>query len=414
MPIETIIPADCDVACPFVKKGSFSVLRSLVTLAAILGTIQGLSVVADAAVYEEWLEGPSESQRPLDQATEASSFLLCATQRSNPGGMQNIPSLCCPGWNRYAIFDFMFLQRDNATSGAVITEEIIGSQQVPVFTTRSMQPSTGPGVRLFYGALGPDCTGWEVGYLGIYGMFGAVDRSSLTDSLVIPGGIGGVTPGWSSADEVRPTYASSLNMFEANLFRYQCCPECNSDSWLWSHLGNKPVCHCSNWLFGFRWAGLEEQADLNVLCCRVTSDVFTSYSVRTSSHMLGPQVGFRGRRQWKKWAVEGWAKAMLAGTILSSNADPIFSSLAPTTIIRGPRRITETGVGFLGDLNYSVSRRLTQSWWLRAGYNMIWLSGVALAPDQWDFTNTPTSGTTLVGGGGVFLHGANLGLEARW
>jgi hypothetical protein len=45
---------------------------------------------------------------------------------------------------------------------------------------------------------------------------------------------------------------------------------------------------------------------------------------------------------------------------------------------------------------------------------MIWLSGVALAPDQWDFTNTAASGTTLVGGGGVFLHGANLGLEARW
>ena len=45
-------------------------------------------------------------------------------------------------------------------------------------------------------------------------------------------------------------------------------------------------------------------------------------------------------------------------------------------------------------------------WWLRLGYNMIWLSGVALAPDQWDFTNTATSGTTLVGGGGVFLHGA--------
>ena len=111
--------------------------------------------------------------------------------------------------------------------------------------------------------------------------------------------------------------------------------------------------------------------------------------------MLGPQVGFRGRRQWNNWAVEGWAKAMLAGTLLSSNADPIFSSLAPTAIIR-------------------LSRRLSDMWWLRLGYNMIWLSGVALAPNQWDFTDTATSGTTLVGGGGVFLHGANLGLEARW
>ncbi|MGB0654752.1 MAG: hypothetical protein ACPGMQ_04910 [Pirellulales bacterium] len=321
-------------------------------------------------------------------------------------------SACCPDWCQYGIVDFLFLQRDNATSGAVITEE--GSQRVPVFTTRSMQPATAPGVRLFYGELGPDCMGWEVGYLGVYGMFGDVDRSSLTDSLVIPGDLGGNTPGWTTADEVRPTYASSLNTVEANIFTYRCCPECSSDTLLWSHLGNKPVCHCSNWLFGFRWAGLEEQADLNVLCCRVSNDVFTSYSVRTSSQMLGPQVGFRGRRQWNNWAVEGWAKAMLAGTLLSSNADPIFSSLAPTAIIRPARRLTDAGVGFLGDLNYTVSRRLSDMWWLRLGYNMIWLSGVALAPNQWDFTDTATSGTTLVGGGGVFLHGANLGLEARW
>ena len=330
--------------------------------------------------------------------------------------IENLCNSCCPDWSQYGFVDFLFLQRDNATSGTVITEERVGggTQRVPVFTTRSMQAATAPGVRLFYGELGPDCMGWEVGYLGVYGMFGAVDRSSLTDSLVIPG-IN--PPGWSSADEVRPTYASSLNTVEANIFTYRCCPECSSDTFLWSHLGNKPVCHCSNWLVGFRWAGLEEQADLNVLCCRNTSDEFTSYSVQTSSQMLGPQVGFRGRRQWKNWAVEGWAKAMLAGTLLSSNADPIFSSLAPSPPnqpFRGSRRLIDTGVGFLGDLNYTLTRRLNDTWWLRLGYNMIWLSGVALAPDQWDFTNTSTSGTTLVGGGGVFLHGANLGLEARW
>ena len=79
-----------------------------------------------------------------------------------------------------------------------------------------------------------------------------------------------------------------------------------------------------------------------------------------------------------------------------------------------PRWRAFMGVGFIGDLNLSAVRRLTDTWWLRAGYNLIWLSGAALAPDQWDFTDTPTSGTTLVGGGGLFLHGANLGVEARW
>jgi len=143
--------------------------------------------------------------------------------------IQNLCEPCCPDWSHYGIVDFMFLQRDNATSGAVITEESVGGQPpVPLFTTRSMQAATAPGMRLFYGELGPDCMGWEVGYLGVYGMFGAVDRSA-NDTLSIPGLLGSI-PGWNSADEVRPTYASSLNTVEANIFTYRCCPECSSDS----------------------------------------------------------------------------------------------------------------------------------------------------------------------------------------
>ena len=41
-----------------------------------------------------------------------------------------------------------------------------GSSTGSIFTTRSMQPATAPGVRLFSGEFNPDCIGWEVGYLG--------------------------------------------------------------------------------------------------------------------------------------------------------------------------------------------------------------------------------------------------------
>ncbi len=85
--------------------------------------------------------------------------------------IENLCNSCCPDWSQYGFVDFLFLQRDNATSGTVITEERVGggTQRVPLFTTRSMQAATAPGVRLFYGELGPDCMGWEVGYLGVYG-----------------------------------------------------------------------------------------------------------------------------------------------------------------------------------------------------------------------------------------------------
>lgn len=62
----------------------------------------------------------------------------------------------------------------------------------------------------------------------------------------------------------------------------------------------------------------------------------------------------------------------------------------------------------------SVIYRLTDVWGIRAGYNLIWIDGLALAPNQFDFSDTSVSGSNLVSGGGIFMNGANLGLEARW
>ena len=73
------------------------------------------------------------------------------------------------------------------------------------------------------------------------------------------------------------------------------------------------------------------------------------------------------------------------------------------------------GVAFVGEINLSALYRLTDVWNLRAGYNAIWIEGLALAPDQLDFNfATAPGGNQLHNGGGMFLHGVNVGLEARW
>jgi hypothetical protein len=51
-----------------------------------------------------------------------------------------------------------------------------------------------------------------------------------------------------------------------------------------------------------------------------------------------------------------------------------------------------------------------ETWGLRVGYNLVWIDGVALA--QLDFENPDEP--RFVSAAGVFLHGANFGLEARW
>ena len=44
----------------------------------------------------------------------------------------------------------------------------------------------------------------------------------------------------------------------------------------------------------------------------------------------------------------------------------------------------------------------------------MWIDGVTLAPDQFDFSFTPTSGSQVHSSSSLFLQGVNVGLEARW
>jgi hypothetical protein len=71
-------------------------------------------------------------------------------------------------------------------------------------------------------------------------------------------------------------------------------------------------------------------------------------------------------------------------------------------------------VAFVGELNLTGIYRLTDVWNLRAGYNLIWIAGTALAPDQLDFSGLIPAGNQLSSDGKVFLHGVSGGLEARW
>ena len=312
---------------------------------------------------------------------------------------------CCPQWPHYFVFDALFLQRNNAATNRPLAE---GSSLSPypgatLLSTGDMQSAVAPGLRLLYGRR-DDEGGCEVGYLGVYGMWGSAGVAGV-DQLAVPGAIGSTVPGWLTADSVQGTYASGLNIVEANVFHSRCCEGCSSG-------GCGRFCQCTDLLCGAFWAGLEETASLNVICCE--GDPASSYRVQSSSNLIGAQIGLRRRRDWDRWAIEGTAKAGLAGSVMSQSSGPITGTITPGPAFRDPTSASAGGVGLLSMINASAIYRITDHWGLRAGYNLIWLDGVALAPNQWDFTDNASSGTSLVGGGGLFLHGANLGVERRW
>lgn len=350
---------------------------------------------ADSPIVEGFLEhAPHEIVGSCSSCTAGGCTGACERPQAGIG-------------ETYWIVDSVFLQRDNQSTDQILAA--IGPNAI--ITTGQPQFAVQPGLRLFRGVVDDCGRGWELGYLGVWNMFADLDEGGLAN---INGGdpLSFLVDGFDGRSLARATYSSTLNTAEANFLRRSCHRGFSRHSaYPWERCGNYRR-GTIDWLAGFRWAGLDEAASLQLSGGDFPGP--SSYNVRTSTNFFGAQIGGRGRMEWDRWAVDGWAKAALAGTAMSQSADPIASVFVPDPPVRPARSATEGGVGFIGDLNVNLSYRLSDTWRLRTGYNFLWLTGVALAPNQFDFAATNTAGTGLNGGAGVFLHGANLGLEAAW
>jgi hypothetical protein len=313
---------------------------------------------------------------------------------------------------RYAVFDALFLQRNNASVDRPIVVDST-APNVAVLSSQDLQSSIGTGMRLLVGNYGPDGRGWEAGYMGVYGMYADTEATSAAGNLQATGDLGQATSGLNDASAARLTYSSQLNSAEVNFV-------CHDHDGGYRRSSGRPWQRCHgydgghvDWLAGFRWAGLDESAVLGLT--PADSPVANTYGVHTSSNLFAPQVGVRARMAFQRWAVEGSTKLGIAGTV-TSQSQTMFDQLSLDNPYRGPRSAQRGGMGMIADMNLSAIYRLNDTWGLRAGYNLFWLTGVALAPDQWDFSagQTAADGTGLTKTGSLFLSGANLGLEARW
>jgi hypothetical protein len=300
--------------------------------------------------------------------------------------------LCCP-CNMcpctYAWAEGLMLWRDNDAMGRAVvldlnTGDALISADDPDF-------DMGGGVRAGFSIRRCSNWGWEFQYFGVFGQDDS-EFVALADGLAIPGDLGLSTNNFFFADEVSVDYESDLHNAEVN--RVCCC----SDG-----------CRTVEFLYGFRYLNLNEEFTL------VATDFqegTSTYNVETENNLFGAQFGSRVRRFQGRWHLEGTGKAGIFGNAAELDSDPIVDF--PAFVVRPGRSASEGDVAFVGDLNLTAIYRLNNVWGLRLGYNLIWIEGVALAPDQLDFTNTTDSGKDVSADGGVFLHGVNAGAEARW
>jgi hypothetical protein len=296
----------------------------------------------------------------------------------------------------YAWAEALIVWRDNqAGDQPLVIEDPFGTADVLLRVGDLDFDSTG-GVRAGVGFR--TCCGpaWEFGYLGIFD-HSASAVVAREDVLFLPGDLGLVVNNFGQADRVTAHYASDLHSFEVNLVC--CCCDCDCCG------------HCcsTEWFGGFRFLALDEDFSLTA----VDSEEGTSvYRVETRNHLWGAQVGARVRRCCCGWSWEATGKLGLFANHAEQSQDPIIDFLDVER--RSAQSGSDSELAFVGDFNLSAIYHLTTTLGIRVGYNLLWIDGVALAPDQLDFTNQPNSGTNLVGGGAIVVHGVNVGLEGRW
>ncbi|MFM8891408.1 MAG: hypothetical protein ACKOTB_07270 [Planctomycetia bacterium] len=326
-----------------------------------------------------------------------------------PSLLTAAPPTCLQDERRYAVFDALFLQRNNA---AIDRPVVVSSANpsLPVLSANDPQSTIGTGARIVYGTYGAENVGWEAGYLGIWGMHAHRTVTDPGASLEAPNTLFASQTGLNNATLAGMTENASINSAEVNLVLHEYDGGFNRRS-------GRPAQRCDgydgghvDWIGGFRWANLQDSAVLAM--APGTAPVPSSDTATTSSNLFAGQVGTRGRMQFEHWGVEGWMKIGIAGTALSQSQS-LVDALSPKPF-RTPQSADTAGMGMIADMNLSAIYRFNDVWGLRAGYNLMWLTGVALAADQWDFSPTQSGGTGINGSGSIFLSGANLGLEARW
>jgi hypothetical protein len=115
-----------------------------------------------------------------------------------------------------------------------------------------------------------------------------------------------------------------------------------------------------------------------------------------------------------------WGRFSLDGLVKAGMFD---NNAAETTGVSIYRRMywesaATNQLAFLGEIGLQAKYQLTQRLLLKAGYEAIWLQGVALAPGQiqktfcnGDLHDTYVKALGVDSGSGVFYHGATAGLE---
>ena len=288
-------------------------------------------------------------------------------------------------------------------AGAVILHRSVGSQAIlitnPAGTAvlnraNDFNFSWDAGPQVLVGKKIDDCTAIEAGYFGLYNMHAALNQAGP-----------GTAPGSPFAGvNFFADYHSTMNSVELNFRRWVSCD-------LSIFAGVRYVNWHEDLDGGFVVPGraaIVPPPGVAVLPIIPAVPAFPAFtSIVTNNNLFGAQVGGDWQTSiGERAGIGAFGKAGLYGNeaYARATAGPV---IATASGVRGQ-------VAFLGELGVIGTYKATDSLTLRAGYTVMWIEGIALAPDQLANINFANRTISVDSHGGSFLHGAIVGAEFRW
>lgn len=110
-----------------------------------------------------------------------------------------------------------------------------------------------------------------------------------------------------------------------------------------------------------------------------------------------------------RWQIQCASKAGLYG-----NGAQSLGVLSGEQVSDVSHSVSRSLLSFVGDINFSGVYAISEHWAVRGGYQMLWLSAVALGSDQYSTNSVAYAFDASVADGDVFFQGGLVSLQATW
>ncbi len=248
-----------------------------------------------------------------------------------------------------------------------------------------------------------------------------VDQGSIEASvfpLLVPNELtGGVfpntLPSFNLANESSYSYSSHFNSFEWN---YNVTQRMRKDQMELTPSGTWVRKASPGWtqsyLAGLRYFELQEDFDwLASDIVSIGAGVSGEMNVRTSNNLFGVQFGHGLTYETDRWNVSLFSKHGMYVNDARSTHDLTFANSPNGTADNFSNEGHENSLNYLLQAGVTGRYHIRPNISLRVGYELMYLTGLALAPNEISFDGTQAlAGTT----GDVFYRGFTFGSEFFW